>query len=67
MIPSTEHQPVSEDGDDPVLNWRFDQLCALGFDDGQAFQLACSGLDLQLARKLIKQGCPPSLAIKIAL
>ncbi len=50
-----------------MLSWRFDQLCSLGFDDGQAFVLARCDLDLHLLRTLIRQGCPPDLAIEIVL
>ena len=53
--------------DEAVLNWRFDQFRALGFDEIQAVLLAQSELDLHVTRSLIAQGCPPSLAIKIAL
>ena len=67
MTPSINRPPVRENEDDRVLSWRFDQLCSLGFDDGQAFVLARCDLDLHLLRTLIRQGCPPDLAIEIAL
>jgi len=67
MTPSAHRQPVREDEDDRVLGWRFDQLCSLGFGDGQALLLARSDLDLHLMRTLIGQGCPPALAVEIAL
>lgn len=54
------------DEDERVLNWRFEQFFTLGFDAIQAVLLASSEVDLHLTRTLIGQGCPPSLAIKIA-
>jgi hypothetical protein len=67
MTPSTNRPPVREDEDDRVTSWRFEQLCSLGFGDGQALLLARSDLDLHMLRTLIRQGCPPALALEIAL
>jgi hypothetical protein len=67
LTPSPNKPSHLEDEDELVLSWRVEQLCSLGFDDGQAFLLARCDLDLQLIRTLIGQGCPPALAIEIAL
>jgi hypothetical protein len=67
------HHPAGADrtglayDEDPVVNWRFDQFFSLGFDEIQAVLLANSDVDLHLTRTLIGQGCPPTLAVKIAL
>jgi hypothetical protein len=63
----TNGPSLAQDEDDRVLGWRVEQLCSLGFDDGQAFLLARCDLDLHLVRTLIDQGCPPALALEIAL
>ncbi len=56
-----------EEEDDPVVTWRFDQFSALGFDEIQAVLLANCDVDLHFTRTLIARGCPPTLAVKIAL
>ena len=68
MSSHTQHQPAAADSDeDAVLTWRFEQLCALGFDDVEAVLLAHSELDLHRIRTLVAAGCPLQLAAKIAL
>ena len=67
MISSTDQPAPHEEEDDRVLDWRFEQLSKLGFDDVHAFVLARSELDLPLIRKLIGLGCPLDFAVKIAL
>jgi hypothetical protein len=68
MSSHTRRQPTStETEDDAVLSWRFDQLCALGFEDVEAVFLAYSELDLHQLRTLVAAGCPRELAVKIAL
>jgi len=63
----TDLPTTGETEDDAVINWRFDQLSTLGFNDVEAVLLAYSDLDLHLTRTLIARGCPPDLAVKIAL
>lgn len=63
---SIESMPAVEE-DDPVLSWRHEQLCLLGFGSAHAFLLARSELELSLMRRLIAAGCSPELAVKIAL
>ena len=50
-----------------VARWRFDQFCALGFDNNDAFLLAISRVDLHAARKLVANGCPRDVALEILL
>ena len=61
------HAATTESEDDAVLNWRFDQLCALGYEDVEAVFLAYSELDLHQLRTLLAAGCSRELAVKIAL
>jgi len=53
--------------DRKILRWRFRELRGLGLSHVEARMLAETGTDLALIRKLVGQGCPPSLAVKIAL
>ena len=50
-----------------VARWRFDQFCALGFDNNDAFLLTISRVDLHAARELVGKGCPSELALEILL
>ena len=50
-----------------VLSWRLSQISALGIDQVDAQLLAETGADLGLLRRLVGQGCPPPLAVRIAL
>ena len=50
-----------------VARWRFDQFRALGFEVADAFLLAASRVDLQVARTLADTGCSPALALRILL
>jgi hypothetical protein len=52
---------------DRILDWRFSELRRLGFDRPQARELSESGADLELVRKLVGNGCPTELALRIAL
>jgi hypothetical protein len=62
-----------DDGDAPseqevlVNGWRFEQFSALGFDLAQVAALVYSGVDLNVARRLIGSGCHPAIAAKILL
>jgi hypothetical protein len=50
-----------------VLRWRFRQIRSLGMNPVEARLLAETGADLGLLRRLVGNGCPPELAVKIAL
>jgi hypothetical protein len=48
--------------------WRFDQFASLGFEPGQAAEMADDRLvDLAQARRLINLGCPLETASRILL
>ena len=50
-----------------VLRWRFREIRKLGLSHIEARLLAETGADVSLVRRLVANGCPPSLALKIAL
>jgi hypothetical protein len=50
-----------------VVTWRVGQFRFLGFGDEDAWLLAESPADLQLARSLVGAGCPLHLALRIVL
>lgn len=50
-----------------VFDWRFEQIRALAIDAREAKILAGSKVDLDLLRRIVAQGCPPDLAIRIVL
>jgi len=53
---------------DLVRRWRFDELVRAGYDDEDAIELAFHlDVDLHLATNLVRQGCPSSTAVRIAL
>lgn len=55
---------VSEDQE--VIQWRFDQLVAMGVPAGVAHGLAESArIDVAQVRELVKQGCPWQTAVQI--
>ena len=59
-----EHSLASEEY--RVNAWRIDQLVRAGYPPIQAVILALdSEVDLELTRRLIRQGCSPSLALRI--
>jgi hypothetical protein len=69
-----EAGPTAEPGEEQsseeerrVLAWRYQQIRALGFERLQARLLAHSDAELALVRRLIKNGCPTALALKITL
>jgi hypothetical protein len=62
------HQPTrSADEADRVSEWRYEQFLRLGFNKGQAWELAGSNADLQSSRTLIAVGCSHHLAMRILL
>lgn len=51
---------------DKVYLWRYDQAVAAGYEVRQAMRIAEDAeIDLEVARKLVRLGCPPSLAFQI--
>jgi hypothetical protein len=50
-----------------VMRWRLSQISALGIGQLDAQLLAETGADLGLLRRLVGQGCPPPLAVRIVL
>lgn len=49
-----------------VRLWRYKQLSAMGYDEREAVHIARDRcIDLEDARKLIENGCPPRLAVMI--
>lgn len=54
------------DEDIDVLLWRRDYFCALGFDETDAALLAHNPqIDTHETERLIRGGCPPTLALEI--
>jgi len=64
-----ERSDVAEPSNEEVLvnGWRFEQFSALGFDLAQVARLVYSAVDLNVARRLIADGCSPKMALKILL
>jgi hypothetical protein len=49
-----------------VFSWRHATLLAAGYDPRHAFKLALrSDVDLHLAVRMRKNGCPPETAVRI--
>ncbi len=68
MSTYTVHQPSRADLEaDRVSEWRYEQFLKLGFNKGQAWELAGSDADLHASRTLIGVGCSPHLAMRILL
>ena len=66
MSTYTVHQPSRPaDEADRVSHWRYSQFLLLGFDEGQAWELAGSDADLHASRTLIGVGCSHGLAMRI--
>ena len=66
---AAELPPIDElsPEDQRVAGWRYDQFRLLGFGEEECWILVESGADLQLTRSLIGAGCPPHLALRIAV
>jgi hypothetical protein len=57
-----------EQRDGEVLRWRFEELRRAGFETEDALIVATDGqIDLHLATKLLREGCPPQTALRILL
>jgi hypothetical protein len=69
-MPASEKTPGYDElslEDRRVVEWRLSQFKALGFGDEDAWLLADSSADLQLARSLAAAGCPLHLLLRILL
>jgi hypothetical protein len=54
--------------DAEVMRWRFEELRRAGFATEDALIVAADGrIDLHLATKLLRRGCPPETALRILL
>ena len=57
-----EREAVEEE----IFCWRLEQLTLAGYDRGEAKILArSSNIDLHQATDLVRNGCPPELAVAI--
>jgi hypothetical protein len=51
-----------------VERWRAEELIRAGFDPDSASRLAARpDIDIHRAQKMLAQGCPPELALRILL
>jgi hypothetical protein len=51
-----------------VLDWRFAELCRVGFTSDQAWRLASTPeVDIRAAERMLVAGCPPATAQRILL
>jgi hypothetical protein len=61
----SEHSDTDEEA---VVRWRFDELVRAGYTWGLALRLAkCRDVDLRVAEKLVRTGCPHETALRILL
>jgi len=59
-------QVVPVERPDPVAEWRYEQLRAAGYPESEAAELAGrDDVDLHLAERLLAEGCPSELALRI--
>jgi xanthine/CO dehydrogenase XdhC/CoxF family maturation factor len=57
-----------EQRDVEVLRWRFEELRRAGFETEDALIVAADAkIDLHLATRLLRRGCPPDTALRILL
>jgi hypothetical protein len=49
-----------------VTRWRIDRLLSLGYEFRDAARLALSRIDIHELERLIRNGCPPATAVRIA-
>jgi hypothetical protein len=58
----------AEQRDAEVVRWRFEELRRAGFQTEDALIVASAlQIDLHLATKLLRRGCPPQTALRILL
>jgi hypothetical protein len=64
----TDELASLESEEERVFSWRHASLLAAGFDHRLAFKLALRpDVDLHLAVRLLRDGCPPETAGRILL
>lgn len=64
----TDELAALESDSERVFSWRHASLLAAGYDHRNAFKLALRPeVDLHLAVRLRRQGCPPETAARILL
>ena len=62
------HRSALETEADEVIRWRADELRRAGYGERAALLLALHReVDLHLAARLLEQGCPPRIALRILL
>jgi hypothetical protein len=62
------HRSAEEVEADEIIRWRTDELRRAGYNDRAALLLALhTEVDLHLAARLLTQGCPPKVALRILL
>jgi hypothetical protein len=49
-----------------VLHWRIQRLIDLGYSRRKAARLAATSIDTHELERLIRMGCPPLTAVRIA-
>jgi hypothetical protein len=54
------------DDDLNVLHWRTERLIDLGYSRRKAARLAATSVDTHELERLIRMGCPPDTAVRIA-
>ena len=65
---AAETSVVSETEQERVEHWRAEELLRAGYDAGDAVALAARhDIDLHLAVRLMRQGCPYETAIEILI
>jgi hypothetical protein len=62
---AAQKKPTVRGEEDEVFRWRAEQFRHLGFNEGEAHDLAASRADLGQARYLLGSGCAPRLALTI--
>jgi hypothetical protein len=55
------------DDDVTLMRWRTERLIALGYEVREATSLAIARVDVHDLERLIKKGCPPATAVRIAV
>jgi hypothetical protein len=69
MAPAAEQLETTIDAEfERVLRWRFQELARAGYEAEAAATIAARGdVDLHRATELLRQGCPPDVALQILL
>jgi hypothetical protein len=65
-VSAIEIQPERQPEEDRVLTWRREELARAGYDERIAEMLSeLRYVDLHLATRLLRRGCPAETALKI--